>query len=72
MDDVDRGNETAEKTLAGYINRIRARAQHPLVPGEECHNCGEQLRTEVLFCSSDCRADYDYREQIRRRTSAQT
>lgn len=68
-DDVDRGNETAEQTLAGYINRVRASLQHEhLTPSGECYNCGEALPEHLIFCSAECRADYDYRKSVRRRT----
>lgn len=68
MDEIDRGNETAEKTLAGYIGQIRARAQHQLVPTGVCYNCEETLGTDQVFCGPDCRADFDHRETVRRRT----
>jgi len=68
-DDVDRGNETAEKTLAGYIAQVRSRlAREHLEPKGECHNCGES--TPLVFCSPECRADFDHREGVRRRTAA--
>ena len=68
-DDVDRGNETADKTLAGYINRVRARAARDhLEPTGECHNCAEP--TPLVFCGPECRADFDHRENVRRRTGA--
>lgn len=70
MDEADRGNETAEKTLAGYIGEIRARARRLLVPKGECYNCGEDLAQDLVFCGPDCRADFDHREDVRRRTSA--
>lgn len=68
MDEVDRGNATAEMNLAGYIAEIRARARHNLVPMGVCHNCGEDLRNAV-FCDPECRRDFDHRVDVRRRTA---
>lgn len=62
-DEADQGNETADKTLAGYINRVRAEAQRKLPPVERCYNCEEPLEAGRLFCDAECREDYDYRQK---------
>lgn len=69
MDDVDRGNEQAEQTLAAYIKAVRDRAMNSLQPTGQCHNCGEDQPLK-LFCDADCRLDYDRRELMRRRSGA--
>ncbi len=70
VDEADMGNEAAEKTLAGYIARIQRQAKRTLLPAGACHNCGEPVRADLIFCDADCRADYDYAEDVQRRTSA--
>lgn len=38
-----------------------------LRPTGYCHYCGEKIKNDVLFCSKECRDDYEYEEQIKRR-----
>lgn len=67
MDEVDKGNETAEQTLQGYIDRIRARAAAASIrPTGFCFNCGEESKGR-LFCCSECGSDFEKREQANRR-----
>jgi hypothetical protein len=37
-----------------------------LLPVGSCHNCGEELQdnASALFCSADCRDDYEYRARL--------
>ena len=67
MDEADRGNDQAEKTLDAYIRQVRQRAATGLVPMGECYNCGETLRNQ-LFCCTECREDFDYRDRVHRKT----
>lgn len=66
MDDIDRGNETAEQTLRGYINKIRALANTHMKPTGFCLNCSESCGGR-LFCCLECREDFEKRENIHRR-----
>ena len=62
-DEIDRGNETADKTLAGYIAAVRARANLTMQPTGTCYNCEEPVAPGRLFCDASCREDYDYRQR---------
>ena len=62
-DEIDRGNETADMTLAGYIAAVRARAHLTMAPTGSCHNCDEPVNPGRLFCDAECREDYDYRQK---------
>lgn len=65
MDDIDKGNETAEKTLQGYINRVRAQLGNNIKPTGFCLNCAEECGGR-LFCCTECREDFEKRENIHR------
>lgn len=65
-DEADKGNDTADLTLAGYINAVRARSHLTMTPTGACYNCEEPVAPGRLFCDAACREDYDYRQ---RRTS---
>jgi hypothetical protein len=66
MDEADKGNETADKTLQTYINRIRKRAETSLIPTGFCFNCEEVIRGR-LFCDTECRDDYEKRNDAHNR-----
>ena len=66
MDEADKGNETAEQTLKGYIARIRAQATSFIKPTGFCFNCAEPSEGR-LFCSSECSHDFEKRESANRR-----
>lgn len=65
-DEADLGNETAEQSLRAWIGAVRRR--EPLRAIGACHNCGEAVSDPERFCGVECRADYDYRKTIDRRT----
>jgi hypothetical protein len=60
MDEADRGNHQAELTLQAYIERVKQRAGKDLQVRGYCLNCEETCESK-LFCSVECRDDYDKR-----------
>lgn len=68
MDEIDKGNYQAELTLQAYIERVRRRAGIGIKPTGFCLNCAETCESK-LFCSTDCREDFERRENIHRRTT---
>lgn len=63
MDDADRADEELAAILAAGMSR-RAPS---LVPCMACHNCSDDVAEGLLFCSSECRDDYEKREAAVRR-----
>jgi len=66
MDEADAGNEEAAKTLQGYINRVRAQLSNNIKPTGFCLNCAEPSGGR-LFCCTECREDFEHRENIHRK-----
>ena len=64
MDDVDKGNHQAEMTLQAYIERVRRRVEQETLPTGYCFNCEEPIAPPHLFCSAECRADFEKRELL--------
>lgn len=64
-DEADNANEQAEQTLASYINQVRKNASRGLVMMGFCWYCQESIRNQ-LFCSIECREDYDKRLNLNR------
>lgn len=63
-DEADAASEKDEITLAAYIRQIRERAaSQPLALTGYCWNCNEQSGNR-LFCSPECRSDYDERQRL--------
>lgn len=69
MDEIDRSAAQAEVTLAAYIENVRRRAGTDPRPTGFCFNCGESVRGRV-FCDSECREDYEKRQNIHRKTTS--
>lgn len=63
MDEADKGNHQAELTLQVYIERVRRRAERESQSRGYCLNC-EEACSGKLFCSVECRDDYDKRTLI--------
>lgn len=66
-DEADRSSIHAEAMLSAYIEQIRRRAASgPTSTGGVCLNCDE-VAGDAVFCSPDCREDFERRENIHRR-----
>lgn len=63
MDDVDKGNYQAELTLQAYIARARRLADSINKPTGFCFNCDDPCPGKV-FCSSECRDDFENRAML--------
>lgn len=62
-DIIDKGNEVADLFLkAALANREKC----GLTAAMRCHYCDEDLRAGMLFCDSECSADW-HEEQRRKR-----
>jgi len=58
-------SEQRHLSLALAAQRSRTGALQPL---GYCHNCGNEQGLEGrLFCDSDCAADWEYQDSIRRK-----
>ena len=65
MDDADRADMDAEKTLAEAI-RASLRPTGP-VPNGRCHFCDEIVIGTALWCDDDCKSLWEREQQIRGR-----
>lgn len=61
-DEIDRANEMAELNLAASLSVRRS----SLSPCGHCYYCDEPVRVGVLFCTADCRDDWQAEDKIRR------
>lgn len=62
----------AQAAEALHLSIAMAAARHQpnrLLPVGSCHNCGEELQdnASALFCSAECRDDYEHRARLLRR-----
>lgn len=64
MDDADRAQDRIENTVADAIRE--ARRAHGMMPTGFCIYCGEGVKPNYLFCTSECSSDW-HREQAMRR-----
>ncbi len=64
MDDADRADAELEAMLAAGLSR----RSPSLKPCMACHNCSDDVAEGVLFCSSECRDDWEKRNAARRRS----
>lgn len=64
-DEADNANDQAQQTLESYINEVRNRAKTGLAIMGFCWFCQETIRNQ-LFCSVECREDYDKRINLNR------
>jgi len=47
--------------------QLRVRKPVTIKPNNNCHNCDDDVADGVLFCSTECRDDYDRRERAKGR-----
>ena len=52
-----------DEAISATLARIRKTQMHPV---GSCHNCGEQIHLQALFCDADCGADHELRMRARR------
>lgn len=66
-DEADLAFDSEQRHLTQALAAQRKRGS-VLQPVGSCHNCGNVEGIEVrLFCDSDCAADWDYQDRLRRR-----
>ncbi len=63
-DDADRADKAIEDAVSDGIRE--ARRAHGMQPTGFCIYCGEAVKTNYLFCSSDCSADWHHEQTMRR------
>lgn len=56
-DDVDRANELVEKNLQMILGSLQ---KITLVPTGLCKNCDIKVKPKAIFCSAECREDFDW------------
>jgi hypothetical protein len=66
MDVADRAQ--AEEERARSVAASARKSQ--LKPAGNCHNCGEFVKSHMLFCDKDCRDDYEQRREAKERSGA--
>lgn len=66
VDDMASDAEERFRDAALNAQRINA-AKKSLLPCGACHYCGEPVRAGLLFCSPECRDDFDFETQQRAR-----
>ncbi|AEG91713.1 hypothetical protein [Ramlibacter tataouinensis] len=66
-DEADLAFDSEQRYLTQALAAQRRRSG-ALQPRGLCHNCGnEQVFEERLFCDSDCAADWEYQDALRRK-----
>ena len=66
-DEADLAFDSEQRHLSLALAAQRQR-HGVLKPTGCCHNCGnDQGLAQRLFCDSDCAADWDYEDSLRRR-----
>ena len=65
-DTVDTANDQADTILAKQIEHRSALAtQRELLPAGVCHYCECTVHSNMLFCDSICRDDYEAESQAK-------
>lgn len=62
-DDVDRATELQETQLKIALGKQSKKKRLNAVG--RCFNCNEVVGQDALFCDSDCREDYEKRQQMK-------
>jgi len=66
-DEADLAFDSEQRHLKQALAAQRSRSA-VLRPVGRCHNCGnEESIEERLFCDSDCAADWEYEDGLRRK-----
>jgi len=66
---ADMADDNIELELQSNIYLARKRVIKPLMPNKKCHNCGDGVAKDELFCPkvgekalmSECQADFERR-----------
>jgi len=58
-DFADLGSDITEVSTDAAINAVRAKAAKVLTPTGTCHNRRCEDDTDKVFCSPECRDEYD-------------
>jgi len=69
-DEADLANDQADRWLGRALANAAARGPR-LAPKGECHYCAHPfdagpLAAQKLFCDSDCAADYDREQRLKK------
>lgn len=64
---TDEASATQELLESVAIANVRNQKQFLLKPAGFCHNCGEGLKVDLLFCDADCRDDWERERAAKRR-----
>lgn len=69
MDEFDRASEIEERDRALCLfAALHPKTDLALEHTGRCHNCGEDVDLDHLFCDKDCSDDYEKRQRMRRIT----
>ena len=72
MDEADLAFDSEQRHLKLALAAQRSR-QAGLRPMGACHHCGhDEGMDQRLFCDSDCAADWEYQDSLRRRLGLPT
>lgn len=60
--------ERVEENMREFVeNQARRTANTPrLARCGMCHYCSEAVKGDKLFCGSECAADYEYEQKVRK------
>jgi hypothetical protein len=67
MDEIDRANERAAEFLAHSIGNVALLQVAVPVGNGLCLNCAEPVDGTERWCDSDCRNDWQSRQNLRNR-----
>jgi hypothetical protein len=65
-DEADLAFDSEQRHLKNALAAQRSRSA-VLRPVGCCHNCGNEDVEDRLFCDSDCAADWEYQDGLRRK-----
>lgn len=67
MDDIDRANLQAELILNSEISETKKASQEEIKRTGYCLYCGNKCKIKKqLFCSPECREDYEKEQRIKK------
>jgi hypothetical protein len=60
--------ERVEENMREFVeNQARRTGSQPrLARCGQCHYCSEKVNGDKLFCGSECAADYEYEQKVRK------
>lgn len=60
MDEIDQAQQLSQDFVERAIEANR-KVEHKLLPRNKCYNCDDSVEGEKLFCSDECREDWQTR-----------